>query len=110
MAQNDMYVVMYKIIAYIYDCMKRGVEPVDAEWGCQALAIPESYWAHIVEELVEHRFITGVKIDRFLGGQVMVSTIAPRVTMEGVAFAQENTMMAKAKKFLQDAKASIPFI
>ena len=110
MTQNDMYVVMYKIIAYIYDCMKRGVEPDDAEWGSQALGIPESYWSTIVEELVEHRFITGVTISHFLGGQVMVSPIRPRITIEGVAFAQENTMMAKAKAFLQDAKAAIPFV
>lgn len=110
MAQNDMYVVMYKIIAYLYDCMKKGIEPKDAEWGSDALGIPESYWTSIVEELVEHRFITGVKVSHFLGGQSMVSAFAPSVTMEGVAFAQENTMMARAKQFLMDAKAAIPFI
>lgn len=110
MSQNDMYVVMYKIIAYIYDCMKRGVEPDDAGWGSRELGIPESYWTSIVEELIEHRFITGVKVNHFLGGQDMVSAFRPRVTMEGVAFAQENTMMAKAKAFLQDAKAAIPFV
>ena len=30
MAQNDMYVVMYKVLAYLYDCMKCDVEPIDA--------------------------------------------------------------------------------
>lgn len=110
MAQNDMYVVMYKVIAYLYDCMKKGVEPDDEKWSHQALGIPESYWVTIVEELVEHRFICGVKVLAFMDGEKSVEPIDPRVTMEGVAFAQENTMMAKAKAFLQDAKASIPFI
>ena len=32
MAQNDMYVVMYKIIAYLYDCMKKGAEPDISRW------------------------------------------------------------------------------
>lgn len=110
MAQNDMYVVMYKIIAYLYDCMKKGIEPQDSAWGYQALGIPESYWNAIVEELVDHRFIIGVSVDHFLGGQTMVSAISPKVTMEGVAFAQENSMMSKAKQFLTDAKSAIPFI
>lgn len=110
MAQNDMYVVMYKIIAYLYDCMKRGVEPDNAAWGHRALEIPESYWASIVEELVDHGFIVGVEVNHFINGKCVVSAFAPRVTMEGVAFAQENTMMYKAKAFLKDAKEVIPFI
>lgn len=110
MAQNDMYVVMYKILAYLYDCMKRGSDPEDAMWSAQALGIPESYWNAIVEELVDHGFVSGIKVSHFLNGATMVSALAPRVTMEGVAFAQENSMMGKAKAFLQDAKAAIPFI
>ena len=39
-----------------------------------------------------------------------VGGLSLSVTMEGVAFAQENSMMGKAKAFLQDAKAAIPFI
>lgn len=110
MAQNDMYVVMYKIIAYLYDCMKRGVEPVDAKWSHDALGIPESYWTSVVNELVAHRYIVGVEVNSFLSGERMVSSFRPEVTMEGVAFAQENTMMAKAAAFLRDAKAAIPFV
>lgn len=110
MAQNDMYVVMYKILAYLYDCMKRGVDQNDANWSAQALGIPASYWTSIVEELVGHGFVAGVNVEHFINGEVPVTPIDPRVTMEGVAFAQENSMMGKAKAFLQDAKAAIPFI
>lgn len=110
MAQNDMYVVMYKILAYLYDCMKRGIEPEDARWSAQALGIPASYWTSIVEELVGHGFVAGVNVDHFINGEALVTPIGPRVTMEGVAFAQENSMMGKAKASLQDAKAAIPFI
>lgn len=110
MAHNDMYVVVYKIIAYLYDCMKNGVEPDDLKWSSDALGIPRSYWLAVVEELVDHRYIDGVTVHRFFGGDGTVTTSDARVTMEGVAFAQENSMMGKAKAFLQDAKASIPFI
>lgn len=109
MAHNDMYVVMYKIIAYLYDCMKKGIAPNDEMWSCMALGIPESYWASVVSELADHRFIAGVNVIPYVDGGHMVSIGRAEVTMEGVAFAQENSMMAKAKAFLQDAKASIPF-
>lgn len=109
MAQDDMFVVMYKIIAYLYDCMKRGEEPRSEEWSASALGIPEPYWVQVVSELVGHGLIGGVSIARTTMGS-MVLPSAPYVTMEGVQFAQENSMMNKAKRFLQDAKAAIPFI
>lgn len=109
MANSDMYVVMYKIIAYLYDCMKRGVEPDESRWNHVAMGIPESYWCQIVDELVSHRLVSGIVVTP-LGSELAVMPTDPRVTMEGVAFAQENSMMAKAKQFLMDAKASIPFI
>lgn len=62
MAQNDMYVVMYKIIAYLYDCMKRGEGPSNAGWSAQALGIPEPYWERVVEELTTHGLIGGVNV------------------------------------------------
>lgn len=109
MAQNDMYVVMYKIIAYLYDCMKKGIEPDTNRYSHDALGIPESYWAHIMLELIDHGFVKGFVAMRSYSPAVITPS-NPSVTMEGVAFAQENTMMAKAKAFLQDAKAAIPFI
>lgn len=107
MAQNDMYVVMYKVLAYLYDCMKRGAEPEDARWCASALGIPESYWTAVVSQLVEHGFVSGVTVTDFMGGKCLVTPINPIVTMEGVAF-MENGMMRKALRFLQDTKAAIP--
>lgn len=109
MAQNDMYVVMYKIIAYLYDCMKKGVEPDMSKYSHDALGIPETYWAHIMLELIDHGFVKGFVVMRSYNPAVITPS-DPSVTMEGVAFAQENTMMAKAKQLLIDAKAAIPFI
>ena len=39
MAGNDMYVVMYRLIIYLYDCMKRGERPSDEGWSASALGI-----------------------------------------------------------------------
>ena len=107
MAQNDMYAVMYRIIAYLYSCMKKGEEPDISEWDARAMGIPAQYWAGIVGELVEHGYIAGVEVWRS-GRETKVAPSLPRVTMEGVAFAEENSMMAKARKLLLDMRVLLP--
>lgn len=110
MPKDDIYVIMYKILAYLYKCMKSGIEPQLSKWDAEAMAIPQSYWNNIVEQMMEHNFISGVECTHVFGGETIIDPVNPAVTMEGVQFARENTMMAKAKKFLQDTKAAVPFI
>lgn len=102
MAQNDMFVIMYKMISYLYECMKGGVSPADERWSAREYSIPDSYWRKIVIELVRHDYVKGVEIDVTTLGTA-IRPVDPYVTMEGVQFAQENSMMAKARSFLQDA-------
>lgn len=42
------------------------------------------------------------------GNGFVVNFNRPRVTMDGVAFMQENTMMAKARDFLITTKSALP--
>lgn len=106
-----MHVVMYKIIAYLYDCMKRGQDPLEREYSAEALGISQRYWDGIVEQLVRHRFVSGIDATRLANGRVVIRIkVPPAVTMEGVEFAQENGAMGRAKAFLQDAKTAIPFV
>lgn len=109
MAQNDMHVVMYKILAYVYSCMKEGVEPDKDRISAQALEIPLEYWKQIVRELVDHGYLTGASVASTTCG-LSVSVGKARVTMDGVEFLMENSMMAKARQFLIDAKSAIPFV
>lgn len=107
MAQDDMHVVMYKILTYLYKCMKSGAKPDREKFSAQALGINEAYWSCIMAELARRGLIAGVKATRSeIGDGVYVAN--PRVTMEGVEFLMENSMMAKAKQFIMDFKASVP--
>ena len=102
MARDDMFVVMCKVIAYLYSRMRKGEEPKIEEYGHEALLIPEEYWIDCIEELVRHGFVSGVKVTRLLGGR-SVELDRPTVTMEGVQFARENSMMSRAARFVQGA-------
>lgn len=107
MAQNDMHVVMYKILCYLYDCMKRDVDPDADCFNYVAMGIPERYWCDIMRELFGKHFISGVMVVPS-GSSVKIVLQRPRVTMDGVEFMQENTMMSKARDYLITTKAAIP--
>lgn len=114
MAKDDMHVVIFKILAYIYDCMKSG-KPVDKSViECEPLEIPESYWTQIMRELVEHGYVSGITV-RSTTAKDVVLLSDPRVTLDGVEFLMENSMMSKAARLVADAgdffsKVVFPFI
>ncbi|MFQ9435582.1 MAG: hypothetical protein ACLR1R_04080 [Ruminococcus callidus] len=45
MAKNDMEVIMYKILRYLYECMKAGKTPdlANIMWNCKMFDIPKAY-------------------------------------------------------------------
>ena len=55
MARDDMHVVMCKIIAYLYACMKKGIEPDEKviRYDSDMIRINKNYWMHIMEMLSE---------------------------------------------------------
>lgn len=112
MAQDDMHVVVYKILAYLYDCMKRGERPNERHYSHDGdvLAIPYAYWAAIMAELAEGGYVRGVTVVRAWGGDLIVKLSDPAITMKGVEFLQQNGTMQKALRFLQDTKSALPFI
>lgn len=103
-----MHVVMYTILRYLYDCLKGGVTPDPSVFSAAALAINESYWTAIVADLVNRGYVRGVRVYHNPEGDA-VQVVRPCVTIEGVEFMMENSMMQRALRFLQETKGAIPF-
>lgn len=102
MAQNDMHVIVFKILSYVYHCMKSAA-PVDSSViGYEALGIPEAYWSQIVRELVGRGYVTGIEVKATSVGDV-VHIADPKVTLDGVEFLMSNGMMGRAAKFVEGA-------
>lgn len=112
MAHDDMHVVVYKILAYLYSCMKKGEKPSEQHLRNDGdmLAIPYQYWAGIVKDMLNRGYVEGFKVTKAWGGDLIVNIMAPRITMEGVEFLQSNSMMAKALSFLKETKSALPFL
>lgn len=61
MSKNDMEVIMYKFLKYLYECMKAGRAPDMREygWASELFQIPRGYWRSVMNELIEMELVKG---------------------------------------------------
>ena len=62
MSKDDYYVIVYKILAYLYVQLKKG-EVVEAEmlmYDGDLFQINRTYWVYIFENLSKDGYITGL--------------------------------------------------
>ena len=109
MAKNDYFAITYRILAYLYECLKAGEDPHLEEILAETLGIPERYWSDIITELYEKGYIQGVReVHAPWTSETIYAFDKPKISMDGVAFLQDNHSIAKAKEALKDIKAIIP--
>lgn len=107
MAQNDMEVIMYKILKYLYECMKADVLPrmEDINCTCQMFRIPLRYWGMIMDELFSRGLIKGFRRITTKGTVIIQMIDNPGITYEGRQFLVENSGMKRAAEFTGNAFA-----
>lgn len=100
MAKDDMHLIIYKILRYLYDCNKKGKTPLFSELFTVAelVTIPSSYLGQIIEELIDCGYINGCTILVTKDATHITLTEKARITIKGVEFLTENSRMKKAAK------------
>ena len=109
MAKDDYYVLAYRLLAYLYACLKEGEKP-DPEYfkaGTEKFPIGEEYWNYLFIHLCEDGYIEGIRITKRLQNMVSIRTCDIAITPKGIEFLQENTSMKKALQFLKEIKEAI---
>lgn len=113
MARDDYHVIVYQILSYLYVQLKAG-EPVDGKMlvhDSKYLGINERYWKYVIENLVLQGFITGPVIKTAWGNEKIISNLEEtQITPAGIEYLCENSFLSKAKEFLKDVKAIVPFV
>ena len=101
MARDDMHVIIYKILSYLYDILKKGTE-VDTELltnkNFLEIEIPYSYWREILSELKRVGYIRGVSITN--GRISSINKI--KITFEGVEYLHSDVFLQKVAKELNE--------
>lgn len=110
MARDDYFVIVYKILTYLYDCLKAGDAPSIMFYGAKAMEINRGYWLNIMESLNDEGYIRGIEIVSGGGGYRALQEIDLKITPKGIEFLQDNSMMEKAKAALRTIKEIVPEI
>ncbi len=108
MAKNDYFVIVYRILSYLYECFKMGERPDTDMFGPDALGINNGYWVNVMESLFNEGYIIGLTFRTPIGGVKGVKLFDLRITQKGIEFLQENSLMSKARDFLKTMKETIP--
>ena len=111
MAKDDYFVIVYQILAYLYQCLKKGVD-VDANMiahDSPNLNINKRYWLYVIDHLSEEGLIEGVVFANTFDGRVPYEMRKCTITPKGIAYLCENSFMKRAVAFLKEVKEIIPF-
>lgn len=69
MAKDDYFVIVYQILAYLYQRLKKGenVDPKALSYDSPLLKINKCYWAYIIYHMAKAELIEDVQFIRFDG-------------------------------------------
>ena len=112
MARDDYFVIAYRILAYLYACLKSGELPdisyISAD--SDAINISPNYWEYIIRHLYEDGYIEGISLVTVAGRSAPGIKINMdfMITPSGIDFLQNNSAMSRARDFLKTLKETIP--
>ena len=112
MAKDDFHVIAYRILRYLYECLKKGQDPDIGLITAKKYEINERYFQTIICELHENGYISGAVAVPMINVNYTPYKITSSIsiTMKGIEYLTDNSFMAKAQQFFKMTKDSVPFI
>lgn len=104
MAKDDYFSLVYKLLSYLYACLKINRKP---NWATIApntkdFPIGEEYFAYILSHLLADGYIEGITEVRKIGSPVQFKeTKGISITPKGIQYPDENSMMKKAAQLVE---------
>ena len=102
MAKDDYYVLIYKILTYLYECLKAGIKPdiEEISHNAPAINIKESYWKYIMVHLLDEGLIEGAQKVEIRGVAGIKIDPGLNITPLGIEYLKENSTIRKVEKIL----------
>lgn len=109
MAKDDYHVIAYRILIYLYACLKDGSEPDLSIISAEELKIVPAYWEYIIRHLLKDGCIEGVTLYNVVGRkEPMIKFTDLKITPVGIDYMESNSAMARARDFLKTIKDITP--
>lgn len=105
----------FKILYQILRTMEAALDKEDldlADISAERFHISENRWCRLMKMLIDSGYIKGkkMKIRYAADGKLMLSISNPAITLKGLEYLEENTMMKKAYKVLKGIEDITPGI
>ena len=104
----DNFKLIYRILKYIEICMN-SEEFDDENFTASHFGVSNALFLNILRSLVEAGYISGIKVVTDKCGSDIV-LINPHLTLTGMEYLADNTMMKKAYRLLKGIKDVTPCI
>ncbi|MEE3449837.1 MAG: YjcQ family protein [Acutalibacteraceae bacterium] len=104
----DNFTIIYQILKTLEKAMK--LEEFDKnDISAESLKIPVPLWSRIIKMMFDSGYITGVDIwQSYDCGYPKVSLIRPEITLKGLEYLNDNSIMKKIANTLKGVKEVIP--
>lgn len=105
MSKDDIEVIEYKILKYLYESIKAGHRAALSEvaWHCEFFDITRDYWLYIMHDLIERELVSGLKYVEAKDMESVLEVGTFTVTQAGREYLKENSLMQKVKSLLGEA-------
>lgn len=103
----DNFKAVYKILAQLEKDMDKpapDIEKIDA----QALCVSKLRWLRYIEMIADVGYIKGAQIVRDIRGDVNYDCSEMQITLKGLEYLQENTIMRKIYNAAKGVKEILP--
>lgn len=113
MAKDDYHVIVYQILAYLYQQLKKG-QDIDVSLiknDSKYLQINRRYWKYVMINLLNEGYIKGIVVEETIDGDLDIYNLdVCEITPKGIEYLTDNSTIEKAKRFMKDLKDIIPFV
>lgn len=99
MAKDDYYVLVYKILAYLYNQLKSGDEVDLGKLTPEWLGINETYFEYIFDTLSNEQLIQDEAYEVSMAGKRLAPGIM--ISPKGISFLHENSTISKVQRSIK---------
>lgn len=100
MKKIDNFTVIYKILSTLEQAMDSATFNADMI-SAEVLGISQYRWIKYIQMLQESGYITGVSITSYMNGEAVVDMESIRITLKGLEYLQENSIMQRIYRTLK---------
>ena len=110
MSNNDFFTVAYKVLSYLKFCYENGQTPDPNVLNADTFNVSKVQFGNTLEMLSDHGYISGIQFHSTKMGKTYSSLLNLKITIEGLQYLAENSMMKKAYRIFKEVKDWLPLI